>query len=85
MKTKSYVYYWYDRCLLRETKIPELLFQSIQTHDWETFKELRDMMNYRGCYLPDKISVFYSNGHIKTIKLNRKTFMRIVRSECEAG
>ena len=82
---RTYVYRWYDRCLLRETKIPEWLVASINNHDWETFKELRDMMNLRGCYLPDKIAVFFKSGRIKNVKLNKKTFMRINRSECEAG
>lgn len=90
---KEVVYYWYDHLLIRQSKpLLQLVENSINNHDWNTFSILQNILNNtrdidgrKYVFLPDNAVVYYEDGSSDSRELTEDLFNKIDSSGYECG
>lgn len=90
---KEVVYYWYDHLLIRQSRpLLQLVENSINNHDWNTFLILQDILNNTKdidgntyVFLPDDVIVYYEDGGSASRELTEDLFNKIDSSSYECG
>lgn len=91
MKTEErfeYIYYWYDRMVLRYNGDAEKVTAAIESKDFDAFQALKRRYNKHGEYFPDVINVWDNevNEFVGELDVNvRENFNMITHSEYECG
>lgn len=92
-KIKEVVYYWYDHLLIRQSRpLLQLVENSINNHDWNTFLILQTILNNTQdidgnthVFLPNNVVVYFESGISHSMELTEDLFNKITDSEYECG